>query len=66
MDPATTMSMEDMVDAALAGLDQGEKVTLPSLEDIQLFIDYDQARAKLFAATMSGEPASRYGLHKPA
>jgi uncharacterized protein len=27
------MSAEDMVDAALAGLDQGEIVTIPSLAD---------------------------------
>ncbi len=29
----TVMSTEDMVDAALAGLDQGEVVTIPSLQD---------------------------------
>ena len=29
----TVMSAEDMVDAALVGLDQGELVTLPSLHD---------------------------------
>ncbi len=29
----TVMSAEDLVDAALAGLDQGEIVTIPSLPD---------------------------------
>jgi short-subunit dehydrogenase len=36
-DPATVMSVEDCVDAALAGLDKGETVTLPSVEDANLW-----------------------------
>jgi uncharacterized protein len=31
--PSTVMSVEDMVDAALVGLDQGERVTIPGLHD---------------------------------
>jgi uncharacterized protein len=60
LNAAGIMSAEDMVDAALAGLDEGETITLPSLEDNQLWTDYDVSRQKLFGATRSGKPASRY------
>jgi short-subunit dehydrogenase len=63
LDPETVMSTEDMVDAALAGLDQGETVTLPSLEDASLWDAFDAARIKMFNATQTKKPASRYGLH---
>ncbi|WP_287120967.1 hypothetical protein [Mesorhizobium sp.] len=49
-----------MVDAALAGLDQGEAITLPSVHDRALWEIYDAARATLFAATQTGDPAPRY------
>jgi len=61
-DPALVMTIENCVDAALSGLDQGEHTTLPSVENYQLFKDYDEARLKLFAATQTGRPASRYKL----
>lgn len=61
LDPATVMSAEDCVDAALAGLDQGEQVTLPSVEDgPALLAAYDEARLKLLAASQTSKPASRY------
>jgi short-subunit dehydrogenase len=56
----TIMSAEDCVDAALAGLDQGELITMPSVEDPNLLETYETARAALFAATQTGTPASRY------
>jgi short-subunit dehydrogenase len=59
---SSVMAVEHCVDAALAGLDQGELVTLPSVEDKQLWEAYDTARAALFAATQTGKPASRYGV----
>jgi short-subunit dehydrogenase len=62
LNQSSVMTAEHCVDAALAGLDQGELVTLPSVEDKQLWEAYDAARAKLFAATQTGKPASRYGL----
>src|SRR5882724_2135624 len=62
LDPATIMTAEDCVDAALAGLDRGETVTLPSVDDPQLWAAFDDARVKLFAASQTGKPASRYGL----
>ena len=62
LDQATIMRAEDCVDAALAGLDQGELVTLPSVEDRELWERFDAARLALFAGAMRGKPASRYGL----
>ena len=59
-DPAAVMTAEDMVDAALAGFDQGEAVTLPSVHDNSLWNAYDSARAALFGATQTGIPAPRY------
>ena len=59
-DPAAVMTTENMVDAALAGFDQGEAVTLPSVHDGNLWKAYDAARAALFGATQTGIPASRY------
>jgi short-subunit dehydrogenase len=60
LDPASIMTPENMVDAALAGLDQGEKITLPSVENIKLFEAYDAARMELLLASQTGKPASRY------
>jgi short-subunit dehydrogenase len=62
LNQSALMKTEHCVDAALAGLDQGELVTLPSVEDKQLWETYDAARAALFAATQTGKPASRYGI----
>lgn len=56
----TIMSAENCVDAALAGLDSGEIITFPSVEDESLWSQYDSARGALFAATQTGKPASRY------
>jgi short-subunit dehydrogenase len=60
LDPDTVMSAEVLVDAALAGLDRGESITWPSVADLDLWEQYDAARSKLFAATQTGKPASRY------
>jgi short-subunit dehydrogenase len=64
LDADKVMAVDDLVDAALAGLDQGERITLPSVEDAQLFLDYDTARLKLLGASQTGKPASRYGLQR--
>jgi short-subunit dehydrogenase len=56
----TVMSAEDLVDAALAGFDQGEAVTWPSVGDAGLWDTFDSARSALFAATRTGTPAARY------
>ena len=64
LDQATIMSAEDCVDAALAGLDQAETVTLPSVEDRQLWDAYVAAALKLTAASQTGKAASRYHVGK--
>ncbi len=59
---AIVMSAEDMVDAALAGLDQGELVTIPALPDVADWDGFETAR-KILAPNLShAEPAARYGL----
>lgn len=58
----TLMTTEHMVDAALAGLDQGEIVTWPSVADATLWEKYDAARSALFAGTQAGMPAPRYKI----
>lgn len=57
--PATVMKAEHMVDAALAGLDQGESLTLPSVADARLIENYNVARVALFSAAQTGVPAPR-------
>jgi short-subunit dehydrogenase len=64
LDPATVMPAEDCVDAALAGLDAGETVTLPSIEDPTLWTNFDAARLAMAQASQTGRAASRYGLGK--
>src|SRR2546426_4723584 len=42
--PSIVMSAEDMVDAALVGLDQGERVTIPPLQDGDEWNRFEAAR----------------------
>lgn len=58
----TLMTTEHMVDAALAGLDQGETITWPSVADASLWEKYEAARSELFAGTQAGTPAPRYKI----
>jgi short-subunit dehydrogenase len=58
----SVMTTENMVDAALAGLDQGESITWPSVADASLWEKYDAARSALFASTQAGTPAPRYKI----
>jgi short-subunit dehydrogenase len=59
------MSAEDMVDAALAGLDQGEIVTIPSLPDKTEWDGYEAARRAMSGRLSSSVPASRYHVGHP-
>jgi short-subunit dehydrogenase len=60
--PQIVMSVEDMVDAALAGLDQGERVTLPALQDAQEWNRLEAARRTLAGKLSGSHPAPRYRL----
>src|ERR1700720_3606701 len=58
------MSAEDMVDAALAGLDQGEIVTIPSLPDKAEWDAFETARHALTGRLSSVVPAlALYSVH---
>jgi short-subunit dehydrogenase len=59
------MSAEDMVDAALAGLDQGERVTLPSLQDAGEWTRFEAARRAMSAHFGNSVPAPRYRIGVP-
>jgi short-subunit dehydrogenase len=54
------MSAQDVVDAALAGLDSGELVTIPSLPDLQQWNAYELARQAIMPNLSRSEPAERY------
>jgi uncharacterized protein len=52
----------DMVDASLAGLDQHELITIPSLPDIADWDMYEAARKALGPNLSHQKPAARYGI----
>ncbi|MGC2404658.1 MAG: SDR family oxidoreductase [Acidobacteriaceae bacterium] len=56
------MTTEDMVDASLAGLDQGEFATIPALPDAADFEAYERARLALAPNLSRKYPADRYGI----
>ncbi len=60
------MSPEDMVDAALVGLDQGELVTIPSLQDGEEWTRFEAARRAISQRFGHSMPAPRYGIRVPA
>jgi uncharacterized protein len=60
------MSAEDTVDAALAGFDQGEYVTIPALPDTGQWQSYEAARQALMPNLSRAEPAGRYGVVRRA
>lgn len=57
---AIVMSAQDMVDAALSGLDQGEFVTIPALPEIADLHAYEAARQTLMPNLSRSAPAARY------
>jgi short-subunit dehydrogenase len=56
----SVMSADEMVDAALAGLDQGELVTIPSRPDAADWEAYENARRSLLPNLSLRHPAARY------
>ena len=53
------MTAENLVDAALAGLDQSELVTIPALAD---WDRYEAARREMSTRLSRTEPAARYRI----
>jgi uncharacterized protein len=58
--PEWVMEPTDLVDAALAGLDRGETVTIPTLQDEGLWDNFESARAALQPQLVGQQPAARY------
>lgn len=59
-DPEKVMTTEDLVDAALAGLDRDEAITWPSVADEALWAAFDDARTAIVTASQTRKPAPRY------
>jgi len=55
-----TMRAEDLVDAALAGLDAGELVTIPGLHETQAWTRWEQERRAMAPKFRNPKPAPRY------
>jgi len=60
--PSIVMPVEDMVDAALVGLDQGELVTIPGLHDGDEWTRFEAARRAISQRFGNSVPASRYRI----
>src|ERR1700733_2443129 len=60
--PEMVMTADHLVDAALAGLDLGETVTIPSLPDAADWDAYEAARAALLPGLSRIVPAKRYSV----
>jgi uncharacterized protein len=58
--PEMIMEVDEMVDAALAGYDLGELVTIPSLPDIEEWKRYDEARRSMVPELSRNVAADRY------
>lgn len=56
------MEVSDLVDAALAGFDQDEVVTIPSLPDLARLEDWKAARVALRPFLSLNQSAARYGI----
>ncbi|WP_395404099.1 SDR family NAD(P)-dependent oxidoreductase [Pseudoduganella sp. UC29_106] len=54
------MKVDDLVDAALSGFDQGEVVTIPSLPDAGEWERFNAARLAMGPNLSRNEPAARY------
>jgi uncharacterized protein len=64
--PSIVMQVEDMVDAALVGLDQGELVTIPSLHDGDEWTRFEASRRAMSQRFGNSVAASRYRIGVPA
>lgn len=64
--PERIMEPEDLVEAALMGLDRGEVVTAPTIDDEAAWQAYEAARRALGLHLAAGKPAARYRASAPA
>ena len=64
--PERIMEPEDLVEAALMGLDRGEVVTAPTIDDEAAWQAYEAARRALGSHLAAGKPAARYRASAPA
>ncbi len=64
--PGRVMDVDDLVDAALAGLDQGELVTIPPLADDGQWAAFEQARLAMAPNLSTREAAPRYRTPRAA
>jgi uncharacterized protein len=55
-----TMRADDLVDAALAGLDAGELVTIPGLHEADVWTQWEQERRAMAPKFRNPKPAPRY------
>jgi short-subunit dehydrogenase len=60
------MEAADMVDAALAGLDQGETITIPALPDVEDWNRFEAARKALMPNLSRSQPAERFQVKSVA
>lgn len=60
---AITMSATNLVDAALAGLDAGELVTIPGLHEGEQWTQWEADRRALTPKFANAQPAARYNLN---
>lgn len=54
------ITADELVDAALAGLDSGEVITNPTMADPKIWENMEAARSKYFMSVSSGKVAPRY------
>ena len=66
MPKSIVMTPEDMVDAALTGLDAGELVTIPGLHDGDQWTSFEASRRALSKQLANAVPAQRYTAPTPA
>jgi uncharacterized protein len=64
--PEIVMNVEEMVDAALAGFDQGETITIPSLPDVHDWQRLRKAREDLQPNLSHKHSAARYKIPEMA
>jgi uncharacterized protein len=57
-----TMRAEDLVDAALVGLDAGELVTIPGLHEAEAWTRWEQERREMSPKFRNPKPAPRYHI----